>query len=95
MGKTVPSYRVALEYEIACWRRFRKALRTQEEREAFNELMDMCRNMAMAGGNATNPVLFEPMIMSILVLRQKRICELEEEFNVILARRAGLHVSRA
>ena len=48
MGKTVPSYRMALEFEIDTWRRFRKALASDEDKEAFDELMDMCRNNGMA-----------------------------------------------
>ena len=53
MGKTVPSYRMALEAEIARWRGFGKALRV-EEREAFEAIMDACRSYASSGSNATN-----------------------------------------
>jgi hypothetical protein len=53
MGKTVESYRMALEDEIGRWKGFEKALRT-EDREAFEELMDACRNYASAGSNATH-----------------------------------------
>jgi hypothetical protein len=67
MGRTVPSYRMALEDEIEQWKPFRKALQRKEEREAFHMLMDMCRNNAMASGNACNPIIFEPMVMSILL----------------------------
>ncbi len=81
MGKTVPTYRMALEFEIAQWKGFRKALRTEEERQAFDELMDMCRNNAMASGNACNPVIFEPMVMSILLFHQKRLRDLEKKLN--------------
>jgi hypothetical protein len=63
VGKTVESYRMALESEITRWNDFDRALR-KEDREAFGELMDMCRSFAMAAGNATNPILFEPMVMS-------------------------------
>jgi hypothetical protein len=73
MGKTVPSFRVALEFEIDAWRGFRKALLSDEDREAFDELMDMCRNNAMAAGNACNPIIFEPMVMSILLCQQKKL----------------------
>jgi len=73
MGKTVPSFRMALEFEINMWRGFRKALTSDEDREAFDELMDMCRNNAMAAGNACNPIVFEPMVMSILLV-SKRSC---------------------
>jgi len=80
MGKTVPSYRMALEAEIAKWQGFARALRA-EEREAFEALMDACRNTASAGGNATNPVLFEPMAMSIFLSLQMRVTRLEKELN--------------
>ncbi len=80
MGKTVPSYRMALETEIARWQGFARALRA-EEREAFEALMDACRNTASAGGNATNPVLFEPMVMSIFLSLQMRVTRLEKELN--------------
>ena len=76
MGKTVPSYRMALEFEIEGWKGFRKALQSEEEREAFDTMMDMCRNNAMASGNACNPILFEPMVMSIILSQSKKLREL-------------------
>ena len=81
MGKTVPAYRMALEFEIEGWKGFRKALQSEEEREAFDMIMDMCRNNAMASGNACNPVIFEPMVMSILLAQKKLLMELEYELN--------------
>jgi hypothetical protein len=65
------SYRMALESEINRWNGFARALR-KEDREPFEELMDMCISNAMAAGNATNPIIFEPMVMSILRGQQKR-----------------------
>ena len=61
VGETVESYRMALESEINRWNGFARALR-KDDREAFEELMDSCRNNAMAAGNATNPIIFEPMV---------------------------------
>ena len=83
MGKTVPSYRMALEFEIEGWKGFRKALQSDEEREAFDWLMDMCRNNAMASGAACNPVIFEPMVMSILLAQRKLLQELEYKLNEV------------
>ena len=77
MGKTVESYRMALEDEIRRWNGFAKALR-KEDKEAFDTLMDACRNHASAGSNATQPILFEPMIISMLVSMQKKITQLEK-----------------
>jgi len=82
MGKTVESYRMALEDEIRRWDGFAKALRS-EDRNAFEELMDACRSSASAGSNATQPVIFEPMVMSILLFQQKKLSKLERELNAI------------
>ena len=42
MGRTVPSYRQALEAEIARWDGFRKALRGKDI-EAFDKMMNACK----------------------------------------------------
>jgi hypothetical protein len=43
MGKTAESYPIALEQEISRWNGFARALR-KEDREAFEELMNICRS---------------------------------------------------
>jgi hypothetical protein len=78
VGKTVPSYRMALEDEINRWDGFARALRI-EDKEAFDQMMDACRSFASAGSNATQPILFEPMMMSILLSQQERLQKLENE----------------
>ena len=83
MGKTVLAYRLALEFEFERWKGFKKALNSEEDREAFEELMDICRSNAMASGNAYNPIIFEPMTMSILLAQQKRLRELEKKLDAI------------
>jgi hypothetical protein len=82
MGKTVESYRMALEDEIRHWSGFAKALR-KEDREAFETLMDACRNHASAGSNAVQPILFEPMIMSMLLSQQVHLQRLQKELDAI------------
>jgi hypothetical protein len=86
MGKTVPSYRWALEDEIGDWKGFRRALESDEDREAYDCMMDMCRNNATASGYACNPVIFEPMIMSILLAQQKLNREFKNNLNELLWR---------
>jgi hypothetical protein len=85
MGKTVESYRIALDIEIQSWNGFAKALRT-DDREAFEKLTDACRNHASAGSNATRPEVFEPMVMSILLEQQKKLTRLEKELDAIRQR---------
>jgi hypothetical protein len=82
MGKTVPAYRMALEFEIDTWKSFRKALTSDEDRAAFDELMDMCRVYASESSCATNPIIFEPMVMSILLAQQKKLRKLEHQLAV-------------
>jgi len=82
MGKTVESYRLALDAEIQSWNGFVKALRT-DDRDAFEQMTDACRNHASAGSNATRPEVFEPMVMSMLLEQQKRLMRLEKELVAI------------
>ena len=89
MGKTVPSYRMAIEFEISRWKGFRNALGYVEEKLAFDQLMDMCRGFASAGGCACDPIIFEPMIMSILLAQQKKMRELETELDDLLWQRSS------
>lgn len=83
MGKTVESYRLALDTEIQTWNGFAKALRT-DDRDAFEQMADACRNHASAGSNATRPEVFEPMVMSILLEQQKRLMRLEKELFAVM-----------
>ncbi|MGD6934781.1 MAG: hypothetical protein ACQCN5_11300 [Candidatus Bathyarchaeia archaeon] len=82
MGKTVESYRIAVENEIQRWNGFAKALRS-EDRAAFEAVMDACRSYASAASNATQPILFEPMVISILVSQQKTIMRLEKALDAV------------
>jgi len=80
LGKTVESYRMAIEDEISRWRGFANALRSKEK-EAFETLMDACRAHASAGSNAVQPVLFEPMTMSMLLSLQTQVLKLQKELD--------------
>jgi hypothetical protein len=76
---------MALEDEISRWKGFSKALRT-EDRKAFEALMDACRLFASAGSNATQPILFEPMVMSVLLFQQKQLRRLEKALDAVRQR---------
>jgi hypothetical protein len=80
MGRTVPSYRQALEAEIGRWKCFRKGLRNKDA-EAFDRMMNACRLSASAGSMATRPILLEAMFMSILLHQEKAIVEIREKLD--------------
>ena len=82
LGKTVPAYRLALEFEINTWRAFRRALTRDEDKQAFEAMMDLCRIFATESSNATNPIIFEPMVISILLGHQRKLHKLENRFLV-------------
>jgi hypothetical protein len=82
LGKTVETYRMALEDEIRRWSGFAKALR-KEDREAFEALMDACRSYSSAGSNSVQPILFEPMIMSMLLSQQVHLQRLQKELDAL------------
>lgn len=85
LGRTVPSYRQAIEGEIKEWEGFRKALRA-EDQKAFDEMMNACRVHASAGSMATRPFLLEAMLMSILLGQQKALLEIRKELEAIKKR---------
>ena len=80
MGRTVPSYRQALEAEISFWEGFRKALRGKDL-EAFTQMMSACRMYASAGSMATRPILTEAMFMSIMLSQRKELTEIKENLE--------------
>lgn len=88
MGNTVESFRMSLEGEISRWSGFARALR-RPDREDFDELMDMCRNYASESSCATIPILFEPMIMSILLGHQVKLQKLERKLNEVSQKSGG------
>jgi hypothetical protein len=93
VGKTVPTYRMAIEDEIHNWKGFRDALASEAEKAAFDQVMDLCRMQAMAGSNACNPILFEPMVMSVLLGQQKMIRTLQRKIDALLV--ATLPIEKA
>ena len=78
MGRTVPSFRPALEHEIESWKNFKRALRP-EEQKIFNKLMNYARIHADAGSMSARPMLSEILFISFAVEQEKRIEILEKK----------------
>jgi hypothetical protein len=77
LGKTVPSFRMILESEIAKWKEFVKALPGNSDKEAFEELMNYSRNYASAAGAAVRPIVSDAMFMSILLAYEKELTKIK------------------
>jgi hypothetical protein len=91
MGRTVPSFRMALEGEISSWKDFRRSL-GGGSREALDRMFDQARSNCMAAGNAVRPVVFEGMFMAIAFSHEKRLADIGraiEELRVEIDREKG------
>jgi hypothetical protein len=80
MGRTVPSFRPALEHEIESWKDFKRALRP-EEQKLFNKLMNYARVHADAGSMSARPLLSEVLFISFAIEQEKKIESLEEKIR--------------
>jgi len=67
---------MALEAEIESWKSFRDVLRI-DERELFDDLMDLARERTSAGGAAVRPRIIEAMMMTLIFQHHRLLKELE------------------
>ena len=80
MGRTVPSFRPALEHEIESWKDFKRALRP-DDKNVFNKLMNFARIHADAGSMSARPMLSEILFISFALEQEKKIDILEERIK--------------
>ena len=80
MGRTLPSFRIALDQEIKSWTNYRRGLRI-EDREYFDNVMRYARMHSDAGSLAARMLLSENVFLSALIEQDKRIVELKTEIE--------------
>jgi hypothetical protein len=74
MGRTIPSFRLALEMEEREWKPFRNAL-DKSDRKKFDEMFDIPRLYTSACSYAVQPVRLYPILMSILLHCYKQLVD--------------------
>jgi hypothetical protein len=82
MGRTIPSFRMALEMEQEDWGPFRNAL-DKSDRKKFDEMWDIPRLYTSACSYAVQPVRLYPILMSILLHHFKELTECIKEVERI------------
>jgi hypothetical protein len=82
MGRTIPSFRIALEMEKEDWKPFRNAL-DKSDRKKFDEMFDIPRLYTSACSYAVQPVRLYPILMSILLHHFKELTECIKEVERI------------
>jgi hypothetical protein len=80
MGRTIPSWRIVVNEEIAAMSRFKQFL-APEDRELFDDLLNQCLLYAPQAGVLASPVKEVPLLLSMIFAHQKKLAELEKRVN--------------
>jgi hypothetical protein len=80
MGRTVLPFSQVLEREYEEWKKFRRALR-REDQEAFDRLFDRARLHTQAAADLSHPWPLESILLSICLEHEKLIAELAEKLK--------------
>jgi hypothetical protein len=85
MGRTIPSFRMALAMEKEDWKPFRNAL-DKSDRKKFDDMWDIPRLYTSACSYAVQPVRLYPIFISILLHHYKLLTELVAQVEQIETR---------
>ena len=80
MGRTIPSWRIVVDEELARMSKFKQFLRA-EDRAVFDDLLVQCRLYASAAGVVASPVREVPLLLSMIFAQHKRLAELESRMK--------------
>ncbi|MFH0971772.1 MAG: hypothetical protein V1835_04360 [Candidatus Micrarchaeota archaeon] len=75
MGRTVPSYRDVIDDEICTLKKYRAALR-KEDQELFDEMMGFAKYHISASSYSSRLNPFESIVLNIILEQQRLIKEL-------------------
>jgi hypothetical protein len=103
MGITIPSFRIALDFEERKCKPFRNALNKKSDRKESDEMFDIPRLYESACSNSVQLVPLHPIIMSILFHHYKELNECIKQVEqiknerkkglLLLTRRHGSSIS--
>lgn len=75
MGRTIPSFTLALLEEESEWKAFRSHLE-KKERKLFDDMFDSSRLYISSCMCTANPIVIYPIFMSILLHHYKQLSEI-------------------
>ena len=78
LGRTIPSWRMVVEAEMAKLKKFQDSLPV-DERLVFHDLLLECKLYAPYASNMASPVKEVPFLISMLFGQHKRIIDLEKK----------------
>jgi hypothetical protein len=77
-GRTIPSWRIVVEAEIAKLRKFQEFLRT-DDKLVFQDLLNQCKLYAPYASTMVSTIKEVPLFFSMLFGQHKKIIELEKQ----------------
>ena len=80
MGRTIPSFRLALMEEERCWKPFRNALDKQDRKE-FDSMFADARLYISACSYATKPVRVQAVLMALAFHHCKQLTKIAEQME--------------
>lgn len=80
MGRTVLPFSQVLEQEYGEWKKFRRALR-QEDQEAFDRLFERAKLHVQAAAYASPPWPLEAILLAICLEHEKLLTHLQAELQ--------------
>jgi hypothetical protein len=81
-GRTIPSWRIVVEAEIAKLRKFQEFLRT-DDKLVFQDLLNQCKLYAPYAGTMVSTIKEVPLFFSMLFGQHKKIIELEKKILML------------
>jgi len=75
MGRTIPSFRIAVVLEEKKWKQYRKYLNNKKDRNVFDHMFSIANLYNSASSNAVNPIRIYPIMMSIVLHHYKTLKE--------------------
>jgi hypothetical protein len=81
-GRTIPSWRMVVEAEIAKLRKFQEFLRT-DDKLVFQDLLNQCKLYAPYASTMVSTIKEVPLLFSMLFGQHKKIIELEKKILML------------
>ena len=83
MGRTIPTFSMAIEHEKRRWKPFRNALYDKSDRKDFDRMFDIPRLYTSACSASVQIIRIHPILMSILLHHFKQLTECIEQVKEI------------
>lgn len=75
MGRTIPSFRIALSQEERRWKNFRSKLPKQDKKE-FDYMFSTAKLYISSGMMTHKPIVIHPLLMSVIFHHYKQLSQI-------------------